>query len=58
MPSTNCIVRDAFFFTPDLPAYDGRVVAMAGRFSYRQAGRWLGERKCGQKFVWVGQEWP
>ena len=42
----------------DLAAYDGKVVAVVGRFSYRQAGRWLGEQKCAHKFVTGGQEWP
>jgi hypothetical protein len=42
----------------DLSAYDGKVVAVVGRFSSRQAGRWLGEQKCGHKLVAGGQEWP
>jgi hypothetical protein len=42
----------------DLSAYDGKVVAVIGRFSYRQAGRWLGEQKCEHKLVINGQEWP
>jgi hypothetical protein len=42
----------------DLSAYDGKVVAVVGRFSSRQAGRWLGEQKCGRKLVAGGQEWP
>jgi len=42
----------------DLPAWDGKVVAVVGRFSYRQAGRWLGEQKCAQKFVTGDREWP
>ena len=42
----------------DLAAYDGKVVAVVGRFSYRKSGRWLGEQKCAQKFVTDGQEWP
>jgi hypothetical protein len=42
----------------DLSAYDGKVVAIVGRFSFRQAGRWLGEQKCPQKVVAAGQEWP
>ena len=42
----------------DLAAYDGKVAAVVGRFSYRQAGRWLGEQKCAQKFVIGDQEWP
>jgi len=42
----------------DLSAYDGKVVAVIGRFSYRQAGRWLGEQTCPHKFVSGGLEWP
>ena len=42
----------------DLSAYDGKVVAVVGRFSSRQTGRWLGEQKCGQKLVTGDQEWP
>jgi hypothetical protein len=42
----------------DLQAYDGKVVAVVGRFSSRQTGRWLGEQKCGHKFVTGDQEWP
>jgi len=42
----------------DLSAYDGKVIAVVGRFSSRQTGRWLGEQKCGRKFVTGDQEWP
>jgi hypothetical protein len=42
----------------DLSAYEGKVVAVVGRFSYRQAGRWLGEQKCGRKLIVGDQEWP
>lgn len=42
----------------DLASYDGKVVAVVGRLSSRQAGRWLGEQKCPHKFVAGGQEWP
>ncbi|MFN7995783.1 MAG: hypothetical protein U0Q18_19385 [Bryobacteraceae bacterium] len=42
----------------DLAAYDGKVVAVVGRFSFRQNGRWLGEMKCPQKLVIGDQEWP
>jgi hypothetical protein len=42
----------------DLSAYDGKVVAMVGRFSFRQSGRWLGEQNCGQKLSIGGEEWP
>ena len=42
----------------DLPAYDGKVAAVVGRFSSRQTGRWLGEQKCSRKLVTGDQEWP
>jgi hypothetical protein len=42
----------------DLPAYDGKVVAIVGRFSLRQNGRWLGEQNCNRKLVIGEQEWP
>ncbi|HLY15656.1 MAG TPA: hypothetical protein VKR61_00460 [Bryobacteraceae bacterium] len=42
----------------DLAAYDGKVVAIVGRFSFRQSGRWLGEQKCAKKLVTGDQEWP
>ena len=31
----------------DLPSYHGKVVAVVGRFSYREAGRFLSEKTCG-----------
>jgi len=42
----------------DLAAYDGKVVAIVGRFSSRQNGRWLGEQNCNRKLVIGEQEWP
>ena len=42
----------------DLSAYDGKVVAVVARFSFRQTGRWLGEQKCAHKFITGDQEWP
>jgi len=42
----------------DLAAYDGKVVAVVGRFSKRAAGRWLGEQRCPQRLAVGGQEWP
>jgi hypothetical protein len=30
----------------DLPSYDGKVVAVVGRFSYREEGRFLSEKMC------------
>ena len=42
----------------DLSAYDGKVAAVVGRFSSREAGRWLGEQKCDHKLVTGDQEWP
>jgi len=42
----------------DLAAYAGKTVAVVGRFSFRQAGRWLGAQKCDQKLMTADQEWP
>ena len=42
----------------DLASYDGKVVAVVGRYSLRETGRWLGEQKCAHKFVTGDQEWP
>jgi hypothetical protein len=42
----------------DLSAYDGKVVAVVGRFSSRQVGRWLGQQQCAHKLMIGGQEWP
>jgi len=42
----------------DLAAYDGKVVAIVGRFSARQSGRWLGEQRCDHKLLIGDQEWP
>ena len=33
----------------DLPAHDGRAVAVLGRFSFRRDGRSLNEEACGEK---------
>ena len=33
----------------DLPAHDGKVMAVLGRFSFRQTGRWMGEDACVEK---------
>ena len=33
----------------NLQAYDGKVAAIVGRYSFRQAGRWLGEQTCDPK---------
>jgi len=30
----------------DLPALDGKTVAVVGRYSFRQNGRWMGEQAC------------
>jgi len=30
----------------DLPAHQGKEVAVLGRFSFRQNGRWIGEQTC------------
>jgi hypothetical protein len=42
----------------NLAAYDGKVVAVVGRFSARQTGRWLGEQKCERNLVVSDQQWP
>jgi hypothetical protein len=42
----------------NLSGYDGKVVAVVGRYSSRTTGRWLGEQKCGQKLVIGDQQWP
>src|SRR3954453_9772507 len=31
----------------DLPALEGKEVAVLGRFSFRRDGRWIGEQSCG-----------
>src|SRR3954451_20405865 len=30
----------------DLPAHEGKDVAVLGRFSFRRDGRWIGEQSC------------
>jgi hypothetical protein len=30
----------------DLPARDGKIVAVIGRYSFRATGRWMGEQAC------------
>jgi hypothetical protein len=30
----------------DLPSFEGKSVAVAGRYSYRESGRWMGEQAC------------
>jgi hypothetical protein len=30
----------------DLPSYEGKSVAVLGRYSFRENGRWLGEQAC------------
>ena len=42
----------------DLPAFNGKAVAVVGRLSFRQTGRWLGEQKCPHALVIGGHEWP
>ena len=39
-PVTVCEILDA------LPAHEGKVVAVLGRFSFRRDGRWIGEQSC------------
>jgi hypothetical protein len=31
----------------DLPAHEGKEVAVLGRYSFRRDGRWIGEESCG-----------
>jgi hypothetical protein len=31
----------------DLPAHDGKIFAVLGRYSFRKDGRWIGEESCG-----------
>src|SRR5262249_6027400 len=31
----------------DLPAHEGKEVAVLGRYSFRRDGRWMGEEACG-----------
>lgn len=31
----------------DLPAHDGKSLAVLGRYSFRKDGRWIGEESCG-----------
>src|ERR1035437_1074044 len=30
----------------DLPSYEGKSVAVVGRYSFRESGRWMGEQAC------------
>jgi hypothetical protein len=30
----------------DLPSYEGKNVAVLGRYSFRESGRWMGEQAC------------
>jgi len=30
----------------DLPSYEGKTVAVVGRYSFRENGRWMGEQVC------------
>ena len=42
VPITVCeILRDS-------AAYDGKSIAVLGRYSFRETGRWLGEQSCGE----------
>jgi len=45
----------------DLPMYDGKPVAVLGRYSFRQDGRWLGEQSCAdttlaQPTLWLTED--
>lgn len=39
-------------------AYDGRAVALLGRFSFRESGRFLSEETCGKELKTGGVVWP
>ena len=41
VPQTVCEV------VANLPAQDGKIVAVIGRYSFRAIGRWMGEQTCG-----------
>ena len=42
----------------DLTAYTGKVVAVVGRYSFRQTGRFLSEESCDRKLVTHNFTWP
>ena len=47
----------------DLPAYEGKPVAVLGRFSFRRDGRWIGEQACatgvtGPAMLWLDEDGP
>jgi hypothetical protein len=41
VPMTVCEILN------DLPMYEGKPVAVLGRYSFREKGRWLAEQSCG-----------
>src|SRR5579871_2575466 len=41
----------------DLPAMEGKSVAVIGRYSYRENGRWLGEQSCAPPLAVPPQLW-
>jgi hypothetical protein len=51
-PVTVCDVLE------NLQAYDGKVAAVVGRFSFRQTGRWLAQQKCDHQPATAGQQAP
>jgi hypothetical protein len=46
----------------DLPAHEGKEVAVLGRYSFRRDGRWIGEQACGvapsavQPVLWLTED--
>ncbi len=47
----------------DLPAYEGKSLAVLGRFSFRRDGRWIGEQTCGAAItappmLWLDEDAP
>ena len=45
----------------DLPAHEGKDLAVLGRFSFRHDGRWIGEQSCGpatavQPMLWLTED--
>ena len=45
----------------DLPAHEGKDVAVLGRFSFRRDGRWIGEQSCGPNspappLLWLAED--
>ncbi len=41
----------------DLPAHDGKEIAVLGRYSFRENGRWIGEQACDPALDVPAQLW-